>query len=1620
MPGLMEDDFDSQLPNMNDYHRLDHSSSIPGSDDTISNEIERATVPTSIVADADQQDSLRSCVEETQFVNLEVDTQAPEKTSFVIVPPTDQANLPSQVSADAQTFISVPETFAEDDMVSGFTFGKAPKAKIGQFSDRPQRSTTVSTKVEDSSTRRNSNVEKPSLALRNTANEPNDAGELHQNQQLSDAPKIEIRPNLVNERTSPMPQASITDAPDSIRSDASLPTRGRPTIAQPQQQQQKQRIPEPSTTSHQQIPINSIIDTPSTVIGTHAQLTEQLRLSEIARNSIASHASRLRSGPRLNRRGFPEKVSTTSMRTPKSAHRPFPDVQSEPRRLGGSPVPPPIDLRGSNARRSDGSISVQHRAKSIEPHMASEYASNIDVDPHFRDNLPAKGVVPRTPHEVTAHPDAHHHAIIDDGQDRTPQLRDNPQACSRSPSAAITDTSQLPPTPRPQSRSNTSAFRARVDNAAEQRTTETPFALNGHHESPSDEGTIRHSFGHKAISRPLRQEQAATSARPNEAEGRSKTEMTVLPQVLRSNLANKIDKHTHTKSRPTINTSPQRTYSPKRPVSPNYKACQKYMKACHALFETRDHEIEKMKIQEAEIWRLKNLNEENTENIRKLEKEKTGLVQKVEKYIKHSETYKQHINKVVDSQNSLRVEAGKIRETSTKVIEAYHDSTLDAEDMKNSVKKMQKTLAEIKAVRSEIDKAQSDERSSLALAREATKVAEEKVREVEERLEELDRKNNESIELLAKSSDENQELNQQIKFLRLEQKALEKQIEDHLSELQGARTESERLDRQLSDHLKVHEKLVGAIGEIPVDVCKELQKEDGIFSSILSADQTMSARLEDLAALAEEIKNDEAKVSPALIKMIEELSNRVPQISDDRTKFEDERQQFSALFESLRESLNQFGVDSQTRIDLDKRIAELQQENLAITASKNAAELESRSISSQLQLERLNASSYKNHLETKTQELKDLQAVPKEDPRLLAKITALEGTSKLLNGKLESVTQELITLQEKNANLQEMVKTSQDKAVRLEREKQELRIAFTTEKQQEAEIAEKNKAEKEKWNQTTMDNLRRQIQDKNAELTAATESLHKIKAELDLARQNPQPEVMDQILKLSTLATELHAKSSSHSTAELSNIQALGVEIQRGTTETEQTQRRIASIKETQASLTHSLQKYEMRDATLSKEVLILEREIHQLKAGRTTEKHQGTSQPTTESAKAMIIASRPSCMGTHPRIVSSRKAVSDRPKDLPKSFADIEARDVSRNMMLPTPSAMGTNLQLAKDRGSSRINLKVIPDSQSQAETEWSASQDEHQVNGPQTTPIRSTGLGYATSGPLASQETPGPRSFASLGSYTGSSSASDMTRLSDLGFDEMALDSMDSKHVITTAQALSRNKHSNNAGHSMQLHVKEQNTSSKRNTSAVSNESSNAECLGNTTPASPATPASPEQVQMKRGPARKQPQHRQSSKPLKSALKNRTVVFQSSASISTETSQATSMNTADGKVFKLTEIKSQNIINRPPVRKNPSVYNRVASGSSAGAKSNSTITNEGRTKNATIQQSQISLIPNAARRNSSFAGFNESRKRPAEMQATSSINKAPRLSQPPQIETEMKNRLSIPTAGSGFGKRR
>jgi len=190
--------------------------------------------------------------------------------------------------------------------------------------------------------------------------------------------------------------------------------------------------------------------------------------------------------------------------------------------------------------------------------------------------------------------------------------------------------------------------------------------------------------------------------------------------------------------------NPHRTKSPKRPSTPN-KAFQKYLKACEEIFENHDGNVQKIKHQEAEIKRLK---ASKMEGIKKLEEEKSALVKKLEKHVKFGETYKQHMNKVVNAQNALKVEADKIRETSCLVMKAHESRVYDEEKLTAHTEGMRNILAEIKANQLEVNKALTDERSALALARQSASHLEEKARYLEERLVELDRKDKESTEKL--------------------------------------------------------------------------------------------------------------------------------------------------------------------------------------------------------------------------------------------------------------------------------------------------------------------------------------------------------------------------------------------------------------------------------------------------------------------------------------------------------------------------------------------------------------------------------------------------------------------------------------------------------------------------------------------------------------------------------------------------------------------------------------------------------------------------------------------------------------------------------------------------------
>jgi hypothetical protein len=747
-----------------------------------------------------------------------------------------------------------------------------------------------------------------------------------------------------------------------------------------------------------------------------------------------------------------------------------------------------------------------------------------------------------------------------------------------------------------------------------------------------------------------------------------------------------------------------------------------------------------------------------------------------------------------------------------------------------------------------------------------------------------------------------------------------------------------------------------------------------------------------MTRLVKELRNNETKALPSLIKMIEDLSDRCVTNNPTRdihthyltrisrtpepaeTVKSGRQQDFVKLFDDMKVSLRQFGADSHAQIDLNNRIAKLQQTNLVISASNNASELEVRRLSHQLHATQNELSNYKTQLEAKAQELKDIQALPKEDPRLVAKIEELEALISSLHGKLKSATQELTTLQEENVNLQETTRDFENRTSRLEKEKQEIRATFTMEKQKDAELAERNKTEKDAWHETTVKNLRQQNEDKAAELRNTVETLHRVQVELEDAKRSPKPAAMEHIIKLYTFANQLYAKFCTSKTTELNDIQSLGVAVQRGTAEIEQTKRGIDMVKMAQTALTHSLKKYETRDATL---------------------------------------------LNTHPRILSNPKAPSSRSKEVLNSNVEDEATVSKQNK---TPARAKANRVLEKKKNPAQSSVpncvaaKVILDSQSQTEAQSDALEDEKLFENPRTKTSPCRALSQAAPSPQALQKTPALRPFASMDSESAVSSTSDMTCFSDLGFDDVTLEFMDSNDVIVKAEVLSHNKYPSTADQSTQLRPRDQHSLFEHNAIAVSNQFLDPELSGH------ATLTSAKPVPANRTSTARQPLHRQPSTSLKSALKPFSVITQSNPSTSAELrSQTTQINPVKAKSFNPTRFSAQGTNDLRAASKNdPSAYNRVASSSKVGATNNTDLITNDRAQIQPKAHSQVSPVPNATRRNSSFTGFNGSRKRPAEIQATPLTSKAPRLSKPLQIQAETKPRLSISTAGSRFGKRR
>jgi hypothetical protein len=754
MSSLVADDFESQLPNLNDYHQYGISSSMQGSDGTVSDAVAQDPLPNSVGIEP-EQDSIRSRVEETQSVNLEIDTQAPENTNFVVAQQTDRVVVPPHSIAARTSFISAPEPYEADDITSGFTFGKAPKAKIGQFSRRPQKHTSPPLQCDESGVAPVVVTEQPPQPLEDTSTAPtHDFNQRGTDRRPSSPGPPRKEPIFVQ----PLNQPALDNELDKADPLARLPTRGGAVnnhiLERPGGPIESTHVPKQQALRIFNKGMHKTVRTP-------VRLAVQARLFDSGEKPGTSQAARLRSVPRRPPRDLPEMFSGGLLRTQRTVTQPFPEVQqAEPKHLTNSPAPP-LKLQKPVHRHNEDALPTfpdQVHARDGNSARSSEYLVHGKVQPRSENGNPVAKLIKSTMHrEITQADSDHHISRHSTLQQFSLPSQTIPQLPPCSPSQVTTNPLDLPSTPRPQSRSNISASRVKVGDHIGEPNGENGITTLPDHgiEGQRGEHTLiiqPQTSPFKKIGLPSQEDLPSCHSVSiiTESNPKRHTVTPEIPQVLRSHLANRVEKSARSKDRNMNNktASPQRINSPKHWTVPDSKYCLKYLKACEEMLKSHDSNIEMMKTQEAEIKRFRDSQVQMLEKVKNLEEDKSTLIQKVEKYIQFGKTYKEHMNKVVDSQNALKFEAGRIREMSTKAIEAYKGSALAAEKMKASEDKILKSLQEMKRMKLEINKLSAEEHTSLALARQAATTLQERIQELERRLEELNRKEKEASEQL--------------------------------------------------------------------------------------------------------------------------------------------------------------------------------------------------------------------------------------------------------------------------------------------------------------------------------------------------------------------------------------------------------------------------------------------------------------------------------------------------------------------------------------------------------------------------------------------------------------------------------------------------------------------------------------------------------------------------------------------------------------------------------------------------------------------------------------------------------------------------------------------------------
>ncbi|CAG8975689.1 hypothetical protein HYALB_00007893 [Hymenoscyphus albidus] len=1050
-----------------------------------------------------------SVVEETQFVNLEIDTQAPEKIAF-----NRSASAFTSIVRDAQAFLPVNEPHFTrlpepdlDDINVGFRFGQPSKPVPGQYTHNPKQRKPSAASAASHEKDDKLSGQASAAKLGQPAPFYTTAGSIEaapSNPDMTSAASIKlVNATVKTSVVSQYSKSSHTSSSASGRASTVLGSNGTKSVSgQPPSAKAGSGTSENmSVTSHVRKP----------TIQSHHQADSSSK-SPItpSRTKFPQHAL-----------DSPALQQTTAVPTPKTApevtvEEPVPKSLPRPAapwpQMADNPAIGPqqaalrgavqleVPLNGQPAPRSAGKPPTRRKSlvretnfKAPPPHRTSRSIARpfpeVQAESnHFKQPAKpkSKAATDATNHGSHHFPDQvrvshplENHTAFDGIQAGLEEPR-NIEARPRAPRFPPQDVVLPPPVVRAEAPSPVGSMISQRSNMSV-RITKAPSTSLAETTSKSQALRARHN---SKVSKPLATSSSSAKLQSTKVTGSS-------PKINDTHVPLEVDQAADGNSQepanpPVASTSDQtptaRTAPPKpknvRKLSSSLewrlslgRVYEEKIAALESDLESKDEQLQsihkQLMEQNSSVHRDLQSTKEENDLLRKakevLEAKRHETKEKVERWERRMSAYKEHMNDVVKLQNFLKSQA--------EVIQAK-----EQEKNRESINRIAQVLEEIKAAKAELNS-----------AAEAEKVT-------------------------AKARNDLEGVQNNLKKVKADKAAVDQTVKSYkaainkyLLDLQEEKSKVEKLQKQLKGEKEAHAKLISTLEDLPQKVTAEFRKDNGPLADLLSTQVSLQNKIDAALEVLGELKTQEIKPSSSLVKHIEELFAQIPQPStpppDEKASTE---QVISKLFGELKTSLDSFVSDSQAQVNLTAQITELQQNNSTLSATVTSSNQQKNKLAGQLEETQRHVDEYRNQLDFKTQELEALQALPKEDPRLVAKIEELEDENLGLRGQLQESTR----LREENLTLHKKVGDYENQCSRHEGEKQEIRDSFIAEKKKDNEIAEKVRKESTFQSDRKIKSLKQTLQEVESELnqlkpksTTQLENIKKLTEEVERYRK---------------------------------------------------------------------------------------------------------------------------------------------------------------------------------------------------------------------------------------------------------------------------------------------------------------------------------------------------------------------------------------------------------------------------------------------------------------------------------------------------------------------------------------